>query len=126
MLSKKYFYISILSFLAIEYIYILFFLPTTYKLQSEKTIFIVPVFVILLSVIDYFILERKINKSKEDFVIFFLASTGGKFIILLFSSLIYVVFFSKNHIEFVAIFFANYFTAMILSVSGLARMLKNK
>jgi len=126
MLSKKYFYISILSFLAIEYIYIFFLLPTTYKLQSDNTIFIVPVFVILLSVIDYFILERKINKSKEDFVIFFLASTGGKFIILLFSSLIYVVFFSKNHIEFVVIFFANYFTAMILSVSGLARMLKNK
>ena len=126
MLSKKYFYISIISLLIAQYVYMIFFLPATYKLQSDNTIFIVPAFVMLLSVIDYFILERKIHKSKEDFVVFFLASTGGKFIILLFSTLIYVLYFSKNHIEFVVIFFANYFISMMLSVSGLARLLKNK
>lgn len=126
MLSKKYFYISIISFLVIQYAYIIFLLPSTYKLQSDNSIFIVPSFVMLLSIIDFFILSRKIKKSRENFVIFFLASTGGKFIILLFSSLIYVLFISKNNIEFVVIFFINYFTAMILSVSGLARMLKNK
>ena len=126
MLSRKYFYISILSFLVIQYIYILFFLPLTYKLQSDNTILIIPFFVILLSILDFLILDRKIKKSAEDFIIFFLASTGSKFIILLFSSLIYILFISKNNIEFVVIFFINYLTSIILSVSGLARMLKNK
>jgi len=126
MLSRKFYYISILVILIVQYVYLIFILPSTYKLESDNTIFIVPFFVMLLSVIDFFILERKIKKSKEDFVIFFLASTGSKFIILLFSSLIYVLFFSKNHMEFVVIFFANYFTSIILSVSGLASMLKNK
>ncbi len=125
-MTIKQFYISIITFLSLEYIFIFFILPNIYTIQSEKEIFIIPLFVIFIVTLQYYLLQVKIKKNKENFIVPFIAIFGGKFLFLLFASLIYILYFSKNNTEFVFFFFVNYFISIILSMSSLAHVLKNK
>ena len=124
-MTAKKFYLSITIFLILEYIFILLFLPKFYQLKSETAVLFMPAIVIFLGIIQYYLLERKITKSKEDFVVFFMAVFGSKFILLLFGTLIYILYVSQNNVEFVTIFFSNYFVSIILTVISLVHMLKS-
>ena len=124
-MSAKKFYISISIFLILEYIFILMILPKFYQLKSEAAVLFMPAIVIFLGLLQFYLLERKINKSKEDFVVFFMAVFGSKFLLLLFGTLIYILYVSQNNMEFVAIFFSNYFVSIILTVISLVQMLKS-
>lgn len=124
-MSPNKFYISISLFLVLEYIFILFMLPNFYIIKSETAVFYMPLLVILLGILQYRLLERKISKSKEDFVVFFMAVFGSKFLLLLFGTLIYILYISQNNVEFVIIFFTNYFVSIILTVISLVYMLKS-
>ena len=123
MIKNKVYTISF-AFLLIQYIFLFLILPQFYTIQSEKIIYLVPVTVILLGILQYILLKNKIEKKQIDSVIYVVAVNGFKFIIMLFALLFYILYVSKNHKEFVAIFFSNYFFSLILINSVLIMMLK--
>ena len=124
MTSKK-FYTSIIVLLILEYIFLFFVLPKLYILKSENTIMLIPVFVLFIIILQYLLLQKRIKKNKENFIVPFMAIFGSKFILLLFASLIYILYLSKNNTEFVIIFITNYFIGISLSISSLIKMLKS-
>jgi hypothetical protein len=107
-----------------EYFIIFIILPDVYIFQSEKFIFLIPAIIIFLGMLQYFLLERKIQKKEIDFSIYFIAVNGAKFILLLFGILLYLVYVSKNSKEFISIFFINYFFSISLVNSMLVYLLK--
>lgn len=124
---KQYlYYYTIASLLIIEYFFLFFVLPNYYTIQSEAILYYIPISLLALCTFQYYLLERKIKNNPHDFIMFFVAVFGSKFIILLFASLIYINFVYGNNLEFVAIFFVNYFISMVLYVKGLVGLLKNK
>ena len=124
-MTTKQFYTSILVFFILEYIFLLFLLPKLYILKSGNTLMLVPIFVLLVIILQHLLLKRKIKKSKKNFIVPFIAIFGSKFILLLFASLIYILYLSENNTEFVIIFITNYFVSITLSISGLVKDLKN-